>query len=331
MPAACVQAWIDKHQGKHVYQCGCGEVIQIMYKHKYSGIPKCKWDHKSVARWIRKHQGKHLCGCGCGEAIPIVRSCKYIGIPKFKQYHSILDKWVRQHQGKHFCKCGCRQAIKILRPHKRNGIPKYIKHHHTPVAATVYKWIEANQGKHFCECGCGKPITIIGQHHTKGISRFIHGHSKGLRSLWIKREQGNHPCACGCGEQIKIIGDHKKRGIPKFILGHNCQGASNPAWRGGLSKTYANRRRAIISTHWREQILTRDNFQCAFGCPKNSPGPLHAHHIIGFARQPELADKLWNGITLCEACHYAIKCRETEYEDFFFNILSEASHGCASC
>lgn len=278
-----------------------------------------------VQAWIDKHQGKHICRCGCEEVIPIIRRHKYESVPKFKHYHSPIDKWMRKHRDKHFCRCGCNEPIIVARGHKRSGIPKYKKLHYRPSKPVIDKWVEANQGKHICACGCSQPIKIIRDHKSNGIAKFIHGHSKGLPlDIWVQREQGKHQCVCGCGGDIPISREHRRHGLPKFILGHNCQGVSNPAWCGGLSKTYADRRRAIVPTHWREQVLIRDEFQCAFECPKDSPGPLHAHHIIGFAKQPELADKLWNGITLCEACHYSIKGSEAEHETFFFNILSEA-------
>lgn len=234
-----------------------------------------------------------------------------------------VQSWIDEHQGKHICQCGCGESIPINKWTKGNGIPRFKRWHYKPSQPVIDNWVQENQGKHICACGCGLIITITRHHRDNGIPKFIHHHDKGLRSVWIKQQQGLHHCQCGCGVEISIIGDHKKRGIPRFILGHNAQGAGNPAWRGGMSQTYATRRRILVPDDWRIQVLQRDGFRCALGCRKDSPDPLHAHHIIGFAKQPELAGKVWNGITLCEPCHYSIKGREAEHEDLFFNLLSE--------
>jgi len=52
---------------------------------------------------------------------------------------------------------------------------------------------------------------------------------------------------------------------------------------------------------WRKTVFSRDEFICqlcgiAGGC-------LHAHHIMPYAKYPELRYNVDNGLTLCMACH----------------------------
>jgi hypothetical protein len=51
---------------------------------------------------------------------------------------------------------------------------------------------------------------------------------------------------------------------------------------------------------WRKRVLKRDKYICQkCGHKKN----LHVHHILPFAKYPELRFELNNGITLCANCH----------------------------
>lgn len=58
---------------------------------------------------------------------------------------------------------------------------------------------------------------------------------------------------------------------------------------------------------WANAIKERDNHQCV-EC--GNTDELEAHHIKEKAVCPELALKLWNGITLCQSCHNNIHHKE---------------------
>jgi len=55
---------------------------------------------------------------------------------------------------------------------------------------------------------------------------------------------------------------------------------------------------------WSLQVRERDEHVCQH-CSFEGPEGLHAHHILGKAKYPQLALDLDNGITLCEECHQA--------------------------
>lgn len=66
------------------------------------------------------------------------------------------------------------------------------------------------------------------------------------------------------------------------------------------------------------------------GCPNPENPNIHAHHIIGYTKDENLKFELWNGITLCAPCHYAVKGKEENFEEFFFALLEKRGiHGSA--
>ncbi len=273
-------------------------------------------------RWILEQQGKHFCECGCGAPLTIIRQHRYKrGIPRMLPGHETV-KWIRDNQGQHLCQCGCGEPIRITKYTKGNGIPRYIRSHASGARSYIAGWIKDNQGKHFCSCGCGQEIRIVREHKFKGIPMTRPGHRHGLPiAMWVEQEQGKHLCSCRCGVPIPITIEHRKHGIPKFILGHNAIGPSNPAWKGGTSKTYASRRGRLQPKHWSRNVMARDGHKCQWpGCGRTEG--LHAHHLIPFGKDPSIVAELWNGITLCELCHYKVKGRELQYADFLLSLLA---------
>lgn len=52
---------------------------------------------------------------------------------------------------------------------------------------------------------------------------------------------------------------------------------------------------------WRKAVYERDDYTCQV-CFKRG-GEIRAHHIEGYANNPELRIELSNGITMCKECH----------------------------
>lgn len=86
----------------------------------------------------------------------------------------------------------------------------------------------------------------------------------------------------------------------------------NKPWRGGRNpvppspRLEQNRlwrylRRQKCMADWAKAIKARDDYTCAF-CGQRG-GKLHSDHILGYTRYPQYALALWNGRTLCKACH----------------------------
>ena len=91
-------------------------------------------------------------------------------------------------------------------------------------------------------------------------------------------------------------------------------------WKGGLNylahKILTNPRYLRI----REQVLTRDNYECAL-CQANIK--LEVHHIIEKRENLLLAFDSNNMITLCKKCHISIRGKEKNYIGFFDGIVEK--------
>lgn len=77
-------------------------------------------------------------------------------------------------------------------------------------------------------------------------------------------------------------------------------GEKNHLWRGGITPENIKIRHSIEYRLWREAVFARDHWNCQ-NCGHH--GDMHAHHIKGFAKYPELRFAIDNGITLCIKCH----------------------------
>lgn len=83
-----------------------------------------------------------------------------------------------------------------------------------------------------------------------------------------------------------------------------CSDACRAKYVGSLNRK-ADKGRNIwedshISRLWRAAILERDGAKCQM-C--GSKANLETHHIMPVSVRPDLASRLWNGITLCRPCH----------------------------
>ena len=59
---------------------------------------------------------------------------------------------------------------------------------------------------------------------------------------------------------------------------------------------------------WRKAVFERDNYTCQHCLQRGCR--LNAHHIMPFARYPELRFSVNNGISLCESCHKKVHRKE---------------------
>jgi len=166
-----------------------------------------------------------------------------------------------------------------------------------------------------CKCGCGGEIEIKPHHKYHGIPKYINGHywqgkkrpehskiMKGRKNpsnteRLIRNNPMNNP------ESRQKIGD-SNRGIKNGMYGkgYKQRGKNNPNWKGGKVPENAMIRGSKEYKEWRQEVYERDDYTCQI-C--NARGvPLIAHHLFGFANFLALRFSIWNGITLCEKCHY---------------------------
>jgi len=92
----------------------------------------------------------------------------------------------------------------------------------------------------------------------------------------------------------------------RFNKEHNIKppkmlGKDNVNWKGGITSENEKIRKSIEFRLWRESVFVRDDWTCR-NCLKRG-GKLQAHHILPFAKFPELRFAINNGITLCKECH----------------------------
>lgn len=121
-------------------------------------------------------------------------------------------------------------------------------------------------------------------------------------------------CSCGNPELKSVLAGHLKSGKIQScgcLWKESISGENNWNWKGGATPEERLIRVQEDYTHWRYDVLKRDNFHCQC-CGEY--GTLNAHHIFSFSKHEDLRFNVDNGITLCEACH-AISC-----EGSFHNV-----------
>jgi 5-methylcytosine-specific restriction endonuclease McrA len=79
-------------------------------------------------------------------------------------------------------------------------------------------------------------------------------------------------------------------------------GEKHPNWQGGKTPKGILLRNSAEYNDWRLAVFTKDGFTC-IGCGDKRGHNLQAHHILSFAKYPELRLDVSNGVTLCNNCH----------------------------
>jgi len=124
---------------------------------------------------------------------------------------------------------------------------------------------------------------------------------------WSKRRVPNIKTCIGCNKEYDAI-DKRSKYCSFACKVSYAVGEFATAWKGGTS---LNSKRAQMRGElkkWRETVYHRDNYTCQ-KCG-NKGGKLHAHHIKEFAKFPDFALDVSNGITVCLACHEEIHGRK---------------------
>lgn len=84
----------------------------------------------------------------------------------------------------------------------------------------------------------------------------------------------------------------------------SLQGIPLSDWDGFKEKENALIRKSCAYQDWRNAVFIRDDYTCQ-DCGSRG-GYLHAHHILPFAKHPEVRLAVDNGKTLCRECHAKI-------------------------
>ena len=125
------------------------------------------------------------------------------------------------------------------------------------------------------------------------------------KACWSKRKPPvKHICDI-CGVVFMQYKYRKQRfcglACRDVFLSDLMSGDGSPFWRGGKMRERNEVRKLPEYKQWRKAVFARDDWTCQECGIKNVY--LHAHHVFSFADFPELRLEVWNGVTLCEACH----------------------------
>ena len=156
------------------------------------------------------------------------------------------------------------------------------------------------------ECGRNKLVDFAGHRFGRLIVLSRATNTKGTPTHRVGRVRWL--CLCDCGKETIVQANHLASGLIKScgclhreIIKEMNSGEQSNFWKGGISSENKKIKNSGEYREWREKVFERDNYICQY-CDKRG-GCLHAHHIDGFADNPELRFELNNGATLCKKCH----------------------------
>ncbi len=118
---------------------------------------------------------------------------------------------------------------------------------------------------------------------------------------------GDRVLSCAeCGHDFSF-----KRSVKREFCSRECaaknrgriqSGENHPGWKGGIgAQKHEHKRMHTKAKEWRESIFEKDGYACVV-CEKSKPR-IHAHHIFGWAKFPELRYDIDNGMTMCVKHH----------------------------
>lgn len=139
---------------------------------------------------------------------------------------------------------------------------------------------------------------------------FIREHFKSKNCELISKEYTNNSSILQY-----VCNNHKEAGVQTttfhtFRLGNGCplcsnkrrSGINHPLYNPNLSDEDRSKDRKIPGyTAWRRNVYKRDNYTCQICGACN--GKINAHHLDGYAENPDKRIDVDNGITLCTSCH----------------------------
>jgi hypothetical protein len=194
-----------------------------------------------------------------------------------------------------------RRLSEIFTGRKCPKLSEALKGHKCPQVS------EANRNRVFSEETRKK---ISGKHPTEETLEKMRQAHLGLQNaLGSKRTEE---------QLVKMRDSHLgKRSSPEAIA--KMTGANNPRWRGGVTPPMEKLRRTQKHYRWRRAVLERDHHICCDHGPHG--GKLHVHHIATRVSEPDLMFSVSNGITLCAECHRKTFGKESEYIDYFQNLV----------
>lgn len=155
-----------------------------------------------------------------------------------------------------------------------------------------------------------------GKHTFKGEAENV---CPNCSSMFLKTYNGQMYCSKSCFRTVnnKINNPLFKKNVRKK-QSKRQMGSNNPAWKGGISLINLSERNILKKKpeyiNWRKSVFERDNFTCR-RCDQVG-SELNAHHIYSWKDFPLLRYEIWNGFTLCIACHNYVHSKENKNNEY---------------
>lgn len=124
----------------------------------------------------------------------------------------------------------------------------------------------------------------------------------------------------------KKLSEEHKRKISKSHIGKNIR-ENHPNYIKDRTQLKKKDQRGYWGTdtasrEWSKNVKNRDNWKCKMS-NDDCNGRLEAHHILEYAKHPELRYDINNGITLCHF-HHPLKQSEVErLTPYFTNLIKQ--------
>lgn len=142
-------------------------------------------------------------------------------------------------------------------------------------------------------------------------------HSEETRKKMSERMK-NNPLNYWLGK--KLSQEHRNK-LSLVLIGKTGKLARN--WKGGITANKHSLHKPEYK-EWRSEIFKRDNWKCRIS-DENCNGKIQAHHILPWAKFPELRYQLNNGITLCRFHHPRKREEEMKLSPYFQELVMDNS------
>ena len=234
-----------------------------------------------------KSQGaKWLCQCDCGNKVVVMAQHLISGHTKTCGHDKIKDL-----TGRRFGKL---TVVGLSDERTKRGQAKWIAKCDCGNTVIVNSWDLL--GGRTRSCGCLAIHDLTGQRFGRlTVVELAPGRKSGA-AIWT--------CKCDCGNTIDVMSGSLISGNTRSCgcLVTDWDEKSHPGWRKNITEDEREKTRKYAKYfEWRTAVYERDNYTCQY-CGKTSC-TLNAHHIEGYANNPELRTVVDNGCTLCHEHH----------------------------
>jgi len=118
----------------------------------------------------------------------------------------------------------------------------------------------------------------------------------------------------------KFTEEHRKK-LSEVRLKNKIVGPKHPRWIMDRTRLAQKQKRNDSAyKEWRKSVRDRDGWKCKMS-NKDCLGKVVAHHILPWAKFPELRYEVNNGITLCKTHHPLKRDEEIRLSPYFQSLL----------